>query len=48
MRKTEIMTVSIPKELKKQLQDRANKEGRNFSNMVTYLLSKEVKKEKAA
>jgi hypothetical protein len=45
--KTEKMTVTVPKDLKKELKARALKEGRNFSNMVTVLLSKSVK-EKAA
>jgi len=45
--KTEKMTVTVPKDLKQKLKVRADKEGRNFSNMVTVLLSKAVK-EKAA
>jgi hypothetical protein len=44
-----LMTVSIPIELRKLLVDRAEKENRNLSNMVTFLLEKELKgKEKAA
>ncbi len=40
----ELMTVSVPPELKVQLKARATQEGRSISNLVTLLLSKEVKK----
>ncbi len=45
--KTEKMTVTVPKDLKQKLKDRAEKENRNFSNMVTVLLSEAVKKQAA-
>jgi len=48
MKKTEVMTVTVPIELRKQLKFLAEKEGRNLSNMVTVLLQKGMKKEKAA
>jgi len=48
MNKTEKLTVTVPIELRKQLKAQALKEGRNLSNMVTVLLQKGMKKEKAA
>ena len=46
--KTVVIGISIPADLRDQLKNRAIKEGRNFSNLITHLLSKEMKKEKAA
>jgi len=46
--KTEVMSISIPADLRLQLRDRAKKEGRPVSNLITVLLAKEMKKEKAA
>ncbi len=48
MRTTEALTVTVPLDLKKQLQALAEREGRNLSNMVTVLLVKAVKKEEKA
>jgi post-segregation antitoxin (ccd killing protein) len=48
MKKTEAMTVTVPIELRKQLKAMAQKEGRNLSNMVTVLLQRGMRKEKAA
>ena len=47
MNKTEVMSISIPIDLRKQLKERAKKEGRPVSNLITVLLTKAVK-EKAA
>lgn len=48
MRKTEVLTVTVPAELRKAVKAQAEKEGRNLSNMVTVILQKGLKKEKAA
>jgi len=44
----DILAVSIDRDLKAAVQEQAKKEGRNVSNMVTFLLRKGLKKEKAA
>lgn len=48
MSKTEKMTVTAPADLIQQIKQRAKKEDRNFSNMVTLLLKQGMRKEKAA
>jgi len=48
MKKTEVMAVSVPIELRKQLKALSLKEGRSLSNMVTVILQKGIKKEQAA
>ena len=42
------MTVTVPIELRKQIKAMAKEERRNLSNMVTVLLERGIKKEKAA
>ncbi len=46
--KKTIMSVYVPDDLRAKLKVRAQKEGRSVSNMITLILEKEVKKEKAA
>jgi hypothetical protein len=46
--KKNILSVYVPDALRAKLKARADKEGRSVSNLVTVLLEKEVRKEKAA
>jgi len=48
MKKTEKLTVTVPVELHRLVKELAAKDGRNLSNMVTVLIQKGMKKEKAA
>lgn len=48
MKTTEVMTVTVPVELRKQVKALAQKDGRNLSNMVTILLQKGIEKKQAA
>lgn len=46
--KKNVMSVYVPDDLKAKIKARADKEGRSVSNMITLILEKEVRKEKAA
>lgn len=48
MKTHEIMTVSLPAELREKVKEQAKQEGRNLSNMVAELLRRGMQKEKAA
>jgi len=43
-----LMTVSVPPDALQKLKERAAREGRSLSNLMTVLMLKEVKKEQAA
>jgi len=47
MRKSEVMSISIPPDLRKQVRERAQKEGRSVSNMIAELLRRGMEQEKA-
>lgn len=42
--KTESYTFRIPSDLRKKLEIRAAKEGRTLSNLIIYILQREMKK----
>ena len=46
--KKNVTSIYLPDDLRAKLQARAAREGRSFSNLVTQLLAKEVKKETKA
>lgn len=46
--KTQVTSISMPTELRKQLQVMAKEQNRAFSNLIVYLVLKGLEKEKAA
>ena len=48
MKKNEVMTVTVPIDLLIQIKAMAREERRSLSNMVSVLLERGIKKEKAA